>query len=273
MVCNRFAVVVRFGVGTEWLTLLGRAPQEIDYTNRVAELQGESKDFSARTLRRYYQAWLLAGKDRMALVPRVARAGQSRGARKSSLLEKHPQIRKLVDEAIQAVCLTKARRPISAVTRRVLEDLQRLNSRLPAAQAVPIPRQSALSRAIARRIGQLDPWEVDRQRWGRKIADRRARRGSPTPPKRPTVRSPARPGDLRSQAVARSETGHSAAGRDGPQPAESRRRHGCRSHRPAVALAAHRLLQPHGRGLLFGLRAALVCRAHESFAARHSAIP
>ena len=36
----------------EPLTLLGRAPQEIDYTNRVAELQDESKDFSARTLRR-----------------------------------------------------------------------------------------------------------------------------------------------------------------------------------------------------------------------------
>jgi hypothetical protein len=44
----------------------------------------------------------------MALVPRVARVGQSRGARKSSLLEKHPQIRKLVDEAIQAVYLTNA---------------------------------------------------------------------------------------------------------------------------------------------------------------------
>jgi len=163
----------------EPLTLLGRAPQEIDYTNRAAELQGESKDFSARTLRRYYQAWLLAGKDRMALVPRVARAGQSRGARKSSLLEKHPQIRKLVDEAIQAVYLTKARRPISAVTRRVLEDLQRLNSRLPAAQAIPVPRQSALDRAIGRRISRLDPWEVDTQRWGRKIADRRHAPTSP----------------------------------------------------------------------------------------------
>ena len=98
---------------------------------------------------------------------------------KRRILEKHPQIRKLVDEAIQTVYLTKARRPISAVTRRVLEDLQRLNSRLPAAQAVPVPRQSALSRAIARRIGQLDPWEVDRQRWGRKIADRRHAPTSP----------------------------------------------------------------------------------------------
>ena len=163
----------------EPLTVLGRAPQEIDYTNRAAELQGEDKDFSARTLRRYYQAWLLAGKDRMSLVPRVARAGQSRGARKSSLLEKHPQIRKLVDEAIQAVYLTKARRPISAVTRRVLEDLQRLNSRLTAAQAIPVPRQSALDRAIGRRISRLDPWEVDTQRWGRKIADRRHAPTSP----------------------------------------------------------------------------------------------
>ena len=98
----------------EPLTRLGRAPQEIDYTNRVGELQNEGKNFSARTLHRYYHAWLRAGKDRMARVPRGARARQSRGARKSSLLEKHPQIRKLVDEAIQAIYLTKARRPIGA---------------------------------------------------------------------------------------------------------------------------------------------------------------
>ena len=163
----------------EPLTLLGREPQEIDYTNRVVELRNENKDFSARTLRRYYRAWFDAGKDRMALVPRVARAAQSRGARKSSLLEKHPQIRKLVDEAIQAIYLTKARRPISAVTRRVLEDLQRLNSRLSAAQAIPVPRQAALDRAIGRRIARLDPWEVDTQRWGRKIADRRHAPTSP----------------------------------------------------------------------------------------------
>ncbi len=68
-------------------------------------------------------------------------------------------------------------------------------------------------------------------------------------------------------------TGHprSATGRNRSQPVEGRRRYGGRSHRPALALSAHRLLQPHGRGLLLGLRAALVCRAHGSFAARHSA--
>ena len=52
--------------------------------------------------------------------------------------------------------ITKARRPISAVTRRVLDDLQRLNARLPAEQAVPIPRQSTLARAISRRIDELE---------------------------------------------------------------------------------------------------------------------
>lgn len=162
----------------EPLTQSGLVPQENDYANRAAELERDDRCFSARTLRRYFQAWLQAGKDRMALVPRHDRR-RKHGARKSALLEKYPQVRKLVDEAIQTIYLTKARRPISAVTRRVLEDLQRLNSRLPAAQAVPVPRQSALSRAIARRIGQLDPWEVDRQRWGRKIADRRHAPTSP----------------------------------------------------------------------------------------------
>jgi len=36
-----------------------------------------------------------------------------------------------------------------------------------------VPRETALARAIARRIAQTDPWEVDRQRWGRRIADMR----------------------------------------------------------------------------------------------------
>ena len=162
----------------EPLTQSDLAPQENDYAARAAELQSDGKQISARTLRRYYQAWLQAGKDRMALVPKGDRTRRG-GTRKTALLEKYPQIRKLVDEAIQSVYLTKARRPMSAVTRRVLEDLQRLNARLPAAQAIPVPRQSALSRAIARRIGQLDPWEVDRQRWGRKIADRRHKPTSP----------------------------------------------------------------------------------------------
>jgi len=162
----------------EPLTQSDLTPQENDYAARAAELQRDGKQISARTLRRYYQAWRQAGKDRMALMPIGDRMRQGR-TRRTALLEKYPQIRKLVDEAIQSVYLTKARRPMSAVTRRVLEDLQRLNARLPAAQAIPVPRQSALSRAIARRIGQLDPWEVDRQRWGRKIADRRHKPTSP----------------------------------------------------------------------------------------------
>jgi len=62
-----------------------------------------------------------------------------------------------MEEALHVVYLNKARRPISAVTRRVLEDLQRLHSRLPAGHAVPVPRESALARALARRIAQLDP--------------------------------------------------------------------------------------------------------------------
>ena len=84
-----------------------------------------------------------------------------------------PVLRQLVEDAIQSVYLTSARRPISAVTRRVLDDLARHNARLPAEQAVPLPRPSTLNRALSRRSAQLEPWEVDRARWGRRIADRR----------------------------------------------------------------------------------------------------
>ena len=53
----------------EPLTQSDLTPQENDYAARAAELQRDGKQISARTLRRYYQAWLQAGKDRMALVP------------------------------------------------------------------------------------------------------------------------------------------------------------------------------------------------------------
>ncbi len=126
--------------------------------------------------------WLRAGKDRLALAPTNGGRSRRYRVRRNALLEKHPRLRKLVDDAIECVYLTKARRPISAVTRRVIDDLQRRNARLPAEQAVPIPRQSTLARSIARRIRQLDAWEVDRQRWGRRIADRRhAPSNSPSP--------------------------------------------------------------------------------------------
>ena len=157
----------------EPLTKLGDKPLQSHYDQRSAELRAKGIRCSPRTLRRYYHLWDWAGQDRLALVPRVQRTGTRGKPRRHSLFAKHPQIVALVDEAIRTVYLTKARRPISTVVRRVLEDLQRLNARLPAAQAVPVPRQAALARAIARRIKQMDPWEVDRERWGRKIADRR----------------------------------------------------------------------------------------------------
>ena len=157
----------------EPLTKLPGPPQETHYRERAAELRSRRTPCSARTLRRYYRAWHAAGKDRMALVPSMRRCGGRGRSRRNGLWNRHPQLHQLMEEAIQIVFLNKARRPISAVTRRVLEDLQRFNARIPAGQAIPVPRQSALARAIARRIAQLDPWEVDRQRWGRKIADSR----------------------------------------------------------------------------------------------------
>ena len=157
----------------EPLTKLPGPPLETHFEQRAAELRAARTPCSPRTLRRYYRTWHAAGKDRMALVPAVRRRGGRGRSRRNGLWNRHPQLYQLMEEAIQIVYLNKARRPISAVTRRVLEDLQRLNSRLPAGQAVPVPRESALARAIARRIAQLDPWEVDRQRWGRKIADSR----------------------------------------------------------------------------------------------------
>ncbi len=157
----------------EPLTKLPGVPSGDDYVHRSEDLRQEGISCSARSLRRYYREWQRAGKDRLALLPRLDRSGARGGPRRSSCLQKYPQVKRLVEEAVSTVYLNKARRPIAAVTRRVLDDLERLNARLPAAQAVPVPREAALVRAIARWIAQMDPWEVDRQRWGRRIADMR----------------------------------------------------------------------------------------------------
>ena len=85
---------------------------------------------------RHRIGWPLSRGDRGGLAPSASPAATA-----ACQVPSNPST--LVDEAIRTVYLTKARRPISAVTRRVLEDLQRLNARLPAAQAIPVPRQAA----------------------------------------------------------------------------------------------------------------------------------
>lgn len=148
-------------------------PTSDDFARRSQELRANGVACSERSLRRYWNAWDTAGRDRMALLPSNSRCGGRGSSRRHSMLQRNPTLRRIVDDAIQSVYLTMARRPISAVVRRVLEDLELHNARLLASQAIPIPRPKTLWQAIERRIARLDPWEVDRQRWGRLIADRR----------------------------------------------------------------------------------------------------
>ena len=164
-------------VGRRWyaiepLTKLEHRLTGDDLRQRAEELERQGTPCSARSLRRYWSAWKKAGDDRLALIPATTQGRRGR-SRRNGMFQQHPRLRQFVDAAIRSVYLTNARRPVSAVTRRVMEDMQRHNARLIDGQALPVPRQSALGRAIARRIGQLDPWEVDRERWGKRIADRR----------------------------------------------------------------------------------------------------
>lgn len=165
----------------EPLTQLGRSPAWADFQRRAAQLQADGSPCSPYTLRRYWQCWQRAGGNRLALLPAFRNCGQRGQRRRQHSFARSPALGHLVDEAIRTVYLTLARRPISAVVRHVFEELQRTNARLPGHQALPIPRRATLARAIARCIGQLDPWEVDRQRWGRRIADRKH---APTSPQR-----------------------------------------------------------------------------------------
>ena len=169
----------------EPLTRLGRKPTADEFHIRANELTEAGQPCSIRTLRRLFARWQLGHTDRLALLPKNHERGGRGHSRPHGLLKRFPIIGQLVDLAINDVYLTMARRPISAVVRRVIEDLQRHNARLPATHAVPIPRKFALARSISRRIGRLDPWEVDRARWGRHIADRRH---SPTSPQRMATR-------------------------------------------------------------------------------------
>ena len=157
----------------EPLTKLTHTPTSEDYGRRSEELLASGEKCSSRSLRRYFKVWRKSGGDRLSLLPATSRRGGRARPKRQGMLQRNPTLRRIVDEAIQSVFLTTARRPISAVARRVLEDVQRHNSRLPAAQAIAVPRNKALWQTISRRVAQLDPWEVDRARWGRRIADRR----------------------------------------------------------------------------------------------------
>lgn len=148
-------------------------PKTSDFRERAKQLRMTGKEVSARSLRRYYDSWKRAGGSKLALLPRTRNCGGPGYTRSGGLLSAHSAITNLVDVAIREVYLTTARRPISAVVNRVLEDLQRLNSRLASDRAIPVPKHETLARAISRHIARLDSWEVDRSRWGRKIADQR----------------------------------------------------------------------------------------------------
>src|SRR6185295_6877239 len=138
----------------EPFTKLGRRPTAEEFQARADELAHLGQRLSVRSLRRYWKIWHRSGGDRLALAPALSRCGRRGRGRRSSFLSRQPALRNLVDEAISNVFLSTARRPVSAVARRVLEDVERHNARLPAAQAVPIPRAAALERAIGRRIAQ-----------------------------------------------------------------------------------------------------------------------
>lgn len=157
----------------EPLTRLGHTPGALDFDERQKELERDGCRYSTRSLRRWFSRWRKSGQDRRSLTPLVARCGGRGQSRKHSSLNTFPVLRRLTEQAIQEVYLTTARRPISAVVRRVLEELQRHNARTIAAQSLPVPKPSSLARAIARRIRQFDPYEIDRARWGRRIADQR----------------------------------------------------------------------------------------------------
>lgn len=70
----------------------GHAPQECEFEDRAAEARDQGIRCSARTLRRYYQAWLRAGKDRLALAPTNGGRRRRYRTRRNALLERHPRL-------------------------------------------------------------------------------------------------------------------------------------------------------------------------------------
>jgi putative transposase len=159
----------------EPLTHLERPPTAEEFLRRATEISDEGERVSARTLRRWFSRWRRCGAERGALTPRRSRQGARGKSRRHGWLKRFPQLAEMVDRALEEVYLTTARRPLSAVKLRVLEDLERYNARTTSFAALPVPKPGTLARTIARRAAQLDPYEVDRARWGRRLADQRHR--------------------------------------------------------------------------------------------------
>ncbi|HWL10062.1 MAG TPA: hypothetical protein VNQ76_16775, partial [Planctomicrobium sp.] len=77
----------------EPLTCLRRRPTGEDFRMRSQALQSQGISISARTLRRYFQAWSRAHQDRMALVPGFSERGARGQNRRTSILKRYPVLR------------------------------------------------------------------------------------------------------------------------------------------------------------------------------------
>ena len=146
----------------EPLTRLDRPPTQEEFSARSAVLHAEGRRISPRSLRRWYSHWLRSGQQRLALSPNHARQGGRGRSRRHGWFRRFPQLKQFVDRELHEVYLTTARRPISAVVRRVLEDLERHNARTTAcaSPADPETRDTRPGHRAADR--PIDPYEVDR---------------------------------------------------------------------------------------------------------------
>ena len=106
----------------EPLTRFCRKPTAEEFHERATELAAAGRPCSVRTLRRLFARWQQGHQDRLALLPKTHERGGRGQVRPQGLLKRYPVIGQLVERAINDVYLTMARRPISAVVRRVIED-------------------------------------------------------------------------------------------------------------------------------------------------------
>jgi putative transposase len=135
---------------------------------KASKLIVDNSPPSCSALRRWYKDYLSSGKDIRALIPST-RARGNKEERISKDKEKCGTLGKIFDDVINEEYLTLERPTVQTIYDSIMARIAKMNQFRDKDDKLPIPHRNTVYRAV----NKLDPYEKDKARWGKRIADLR----------------------------------------------------------------------------------------------------
>lgn len=160
---------------------------------KVSQRTGDTTPPSWVTVNRWYRTYMATGEDVRALAPSYKARGNHQPKASGEQLEhyteedyeKASEIERIVEQIIRIKYLSKSRPSVRAVYDAIKDRINKENKYRDPSGKLPTPHVSSVHKKIA----QLDPYEVDKARRGKKYADQMHRSHKQGPrPQRPLER-------------------------------------------------------------------------------------